>query len=255
MFNNILKEFPSDKNYKIYIEPFSGTYTVGLHMEYIPPIEIFNDLEKNVYTLYKVLRDENHFRDLTKMVELTPYSEDMRYYAKEKLSDISISDVERAYCFFILNRFSHNGIGGFSVNLVVRRESSKSVSDYLSAIERMNDLHERLKHVVIYNRDGLELIEKFSQENCFLYCDPPYVWSTRGATRYKVDNDSEWHKTFVDKCIESKAKILISGYVCDEYKKLEDNGFKKILFDVNTIDGNLKPKTKTEALWKNYDLD
>lgn len=252
MFNKILEHFPEKDSYKIYVEPFSGTYTVGLHMEYIPPIEVFNDLEKNVYTLYKVVKDEHMFNLFKNMVELTPYSEDIRYDAKDKLDSDTLTDVERAYYFFIFNRFSHNGIGGFSVNLVVRRHSSKSVSDYLSAIERLGDLHERLKHVIIYNRDGLELIEKFSEENCFLYCDPPYVWSTRGATRYIVDNDSDWHKNFAEKCLESKAKILISGYDCDEYKILEENGFEKILFNVNTIDGNLKPKVKTEALWKNY---
>ena len=51
MFNEIIKHFP-EPTYKIYVEPFSGTYTVGLHMSYIPEIEVFNDLEKNVYTLY-----------------------------------------------------------------------------------------------------------------------------------------------------------------------------------------------------------
>ena len=37
-------------------------------------------------------------------------------------------------------------------------------------------------------------------------------------------------------------------------KKLEENGFTKVEFNVNTIDGNRKPKTKTETLWRNYDL-
>jgi DNA adenine methylase len=251
MFNEIIKHFP-EPTYKIYVEPFSGTYTVGLHMPYIPEIEVFNDLEKNVYTLYKVIRDDELFEKFKLKVSLTPYSEDMRYEAKEHLKNDDLSDIDRAYYFFILNRFSHNGIGGFSVNLVTRRKMSKSVSDYLSAVDRLEELHQRLQHILVYNRDGLELMVKFSQENCFLYCDPPYVWSTRGATRYIIDNDSEWHKKFVEKCIASNAKILISGYDCDEYKPLEENGFTKISFDVNTIDGTLKPKIKTECLWKNY---
>lgn len=142
----------------------------------------------------------------------------MRYEAKNNLADERLGYVDRAYYFFILNRFSHNGIGGFSVNLVVRRNMSKSVSDYLSAVDRLDELHNRLQHLIIYNRDALELMDKYSEPDCFLYCDPPYEWSTRGATRYKVDNDAEWHENFVNKCIESKAKILISGYDNEIYK-------------------------------------
>lgn len=253
MFNKIIEQFPKP-DYNIYVEPFSGTYTVGLHMPYIPEIEIFNDLEKNVYTLYKVIRDKELFEEFHRRVNLTPYSEDMRYEAKDALKSEDLDEIDRAYYFFIANRFSHNGIGGFSVNLVKRRKMSKSVSDYLSCVDRLPEFHERLQRIVMYNRDGLELIDKFKEPDCFLYCDPPYVWSTRGATRYIVDNDSEWHKKFVEKCIASKAKILISGYDCEEYVPLVENGFTKVEFNVNTIDGTLKPKTKTECLWRNYEL-
>ena len=253
MWKNIIAQFPSP-DYNIYMEPFSGSYTIGLHMPYIPPIEVFNDLNKNVYCLYKVLRDEEMFPKFIKMVELTPYSEDMRYDAREKLKDASLSELERAYWFYTANRLSINGIGGFATNMLVRRGMAKSVSDFLSSIDRMPELHERFKHLIVYNRDALELMDKYNLPNCFMYCDPPYVWSTRGETRYDIDQDDDFHKRFVDKCISSKAKILISGYDNPIYKKLEENGFTKVEFNVNTIDGNRKPKTKTETLWRNYDL-
>ena len=129
---------------------------------------------------------------------------------------------------------------------------SKSTSDYLSAIKGLPELHERLSRVIIYDRDALDLLDKYNQPNCFLYCDPPYVWSTRGETRYNIDQDDEFHEKFIDKCIASKSKILISGYDNELYTRLEDNGFTKVLFDVNTVSGTGKKKTKIEALWKNY---
>lgn len=254
MWNEIIAQFPERESYGVYVEPFSGTYTVGLHMPYIPPIEVFNDMNKNVYCLYKILRDETLFPQFLKMVELTPYSEDMRYDAREKLKDTSLSELDRAYWYYVFNRFSINGIGGFANNMLVRRNMSKSVSDFLSSVDRMSELHERLKHLVIYNRDALELMDKYNQSNCFLYCDPPYVWSTRGETRYDIDQDDEFHKKFIDKCINSKSKILISGYDNPIYNALEENGFTKTTFNVNTIDGNRRPNTKTETLWRNYDL-
>jgi len=254
MYKTILANFPKERDYTCYVEPFSGTYTVGLHAEYIPPVEVFNDLERNVYTLYKVLRDEKEFERFHKMVQLTPFAEDCMEESRERLLRDDLTDVERAYHFFTANRLRHNGIGGFSVNLVIRRHSSKSVSDYLSAIERLEDLHDRLKHVLVYNRDALEIMDKYDAKECLLYCDPPYEWSTRGSTRYKVDNDSEWHRRFVSKCISSKSRILVSGYDCAEYAPLTEAGFRKVSFEVTTIDGNLKPTKRTECLWRNYDI-
>lgn len=258
MCDRIIAQFPYP-DYDIYVEPFSGTYTVGLHMPYLPGIEVFNDLERNVYTLYSVLKDAGKFGEFQRRVALTPYHEGVREDAKRALREAAegkreLTDVDRAYWYFVMNRMSHNGIGGFSVNVVRRRGMSKSVSDYLSCVDRLWEFHERLQRVVMYNRDGLDLMEKYSERNCFLYCDPPYVWSTRGSTRYVVDNDAEWHGRFVEKCIKSRARILISGYDCAEYAALEEHGFRKVKFDVKTVDGARRAKVKTECLWRNYDL-
>ena len=251
MLKKIYSHFPSP-DYDIYIEPFAGSYSVGLNMPYVPPIEIMNDLNKSVYSLYSVIKDESKFNELKCKLDLTPYHEDLRYEAIDQLKRDDLTEVERAYWFFVRNRMSRNGIGGFSVHLYVRRKMAKSISDYLSAIDGLPELHARLSRTIIYNRDALDLIEKYNQPNCFLYCDPPYVWSTRGSQRYEIDQDDEFHKKFMDRCIESKAKILISGYDNELYKKLEENGFSKVSFDVNTVGGNMKPKVKTEVLWKNY---
>ena len=78
------------------------------------------------------------------------------------------------------------------------------------------------------------------------------IGTTRGSARYIVDMDDNTHERLINACIHSKAKIMISGYDCQLYDKLIDNGFKKINFNVNTITGQRKPKIKTETLWINY---
>jgi DNA adenine methylase len=82
---------------------------------------------------------------------------------------------------------------------------------------------------------------------------PPYEQSTRTNARYKEDMDREGHIKFIDSVIDAKAKILISGYDCELYDRLTENGFTKVQFEVKTIDGNFNKKTKTETLWKNYE--
>ena len=250
MFNNIIQHFPNKEDYDIYVEPFGGSYSIGLKKE-PAKVEIYNDLDKNVYSLYKVLSDPEMFQRFKDRCDLILYSDDIRKEFKQKLKqEISIED--RAFYFFYVNRTSHNGIGGFSSNSSIRRNMSKAVSDFLSSIDRLGELHDRLSKVMVTNMDGVKLIQKYNKENVFIYCDPPYEQSTRTNARYKVDMDNDGHKTFLDTVISSKSKILISGYDCDMYNILTERGFQKIQFEVKTIDGNFKKKTKLETLWKNY---
>lgn len=254
MFNNIITEFPEKGSYVMYVEPFAGSYSIGLHTpeDRIAPIEIFNDLDDNVYSLYKVIRDKELYPKFKEMCDLSVYSEAQRKEYKEKLKDGELSLLDRAFMFFYVNRTSHNGIGGFSVNTIIRRNMSKSVSDMLSCIDRMDVFHQRVSRLIVMKRDALELIEQYDRDNVFFYCDPPYIHDTRGETRYAVEMENEGHEKFIDLCLKSSAKFLISGYDHPIYDRLVENGWKKIQFDVNTVDGTRKAKTKIETLWKNY---
>lgn len=249
-YNKIIEQFPTT-DFDTYIEPYGGTYIVGL-VSNPAKIQIYNDLEENVYCLYKVLSDKTLFDEFKEKCDLVFYSEKLRQEFKVNLLKDNLSLVERAFNFFYVNRTSHNGIGGFSMNSHIRRGMSKAVSDFLSSIDRLPELHDRLSRVMVTNMDGVKLINKYDKPNVFLYCDPPYHWSTRTNARYKVDMDSKKQEEFIDAVIDSKSKILISGYDCELYDKLLDNGFTKIQFEVKTIDGNFKKKTKIETLWKNY---
>lgn len=250
-YNKILEQFPNENEFDTYIEPYGGSYCVGLSMTPAKN-EIYNDLEQNVYSLYKVLSDVDLFTKFKEKCDLAIYSEDLRKDYKEKLKEDDIDIVDRTFYFYYVNRTSHNGVGGFSMNTSIRRNMSKSVSDFLSSIDRLPELHERLSRVIVSNMDGVKLINKYNTENCLIYADPPYEQSTRTNVRYKVDMNREKQIEFLDSVIKSKAKILISGYECELYNILTDNGFSKINFEVKTVDGNFNKKTKVETLWKNY---
>lgn len=251
MYNKILNHFPSPEQYNTYIEPFAGSFIVGLKKD-PSKVEIFNDLNKNIYSVYKVISDKDLFSKFKEKCDLVYYSEDLRKEFKEKLKNLDLSLVDRAFYFFCINRMSHNGIGGLSTTTIVRRNMSKSISDLLSTIDKLPEMHQRLSRVIILNTNGIDLVKKYNQENIMMYMDPPYHHSTRTAARYEVDMDNEQQEKFIDAVIENKSKILISGYDCEPYDRLINNGFTKHHFDVKTIDGNFKPKTKVETVWKNY---
>lgn len=261
MYKQILEYFPKP-DYDTYIEPFSGGYSVGLHMSYIPPVEIYNDMDCNIFSVFYVLNNKELFEKFKAKCDLAIYSDKFRVMYKENLKrPFTMEDddiVQRAFEYFYVNRTSHNGIGGFSMNCVVRRNMSKSVSDMLTTIDNLFDFHNRISKTIISSTDGISLIEKYgASEKTFMYCDPPYHHSTRTETRYDVDMDDDMQEKFIDACIKAKCKLLISGYACDAYKRLEDNGFKRIDFVVHTVRGkkNITLKDKVESLWMNYEIE
>lgn len=251
-YKTIIEEFPDKSTYNTYIEPFGGSYTIGLHSQEDTPVEIYNDMWQNVYSLYKVMSEESLFNEFKKKCDLSIFSEDFRYEYKELLKRDDLSLLDRAFYYFYVNRTSRNGIGGISINTIIRRKMSKSTSDFLSAIDRLPELHQRLSKVIVLNRDGIELIRDYNRENVFFYLDPPYTWDTRGKTRYAVDMSYEQQENLLDACLESKAKIVMSGYDNPLYDKLLDGGFTKKSFEVDTVSGTGEPKTKIETLWKNF---
>lgn len=239
----ILSHFPQD--YDIYVEGFGGGASVLFEKEQ-KGIEIYNDLGENVYSLFKCLADKDKFEELKYRLDLTPYSHQLRDEYKEALKgELSIED--RAYYFIYVNKSSFNGVGGFSTTMLVRRNMSKSCSDYLSMIDKLPNIHNRLSSVIIEHRDILELIKKYDGDKTFFYLDPPYVKETRSSsTTYEVEMSNERHEELVDNLLKCKGKVLLSGYNHPIYDRLNEK-FTRI--DFNSPNSN---SDRVESLWKNY---
>ena len=248
MTDIIISHFPKD--YSVYIEGFGGGASV-LFAKEKDKLEIYNDLGRNVYSLFKVLSDKELFEQMKDKLDLTYYSADTRKEFIEDLKRDNLSLLDRAYKYFYVNRSSFNGVGGFSTTLLVRRNMSKSVSDYLSAIDGLSEVHNRLSSVIIENRNIFDLIEKYDDKNAFFYLDPPYLKCTRtSSTNYECEMSDNDHEKFIDKLLSSKGKFLVSNYENKIYQRLLDNGWNLYKYDsVNAC------SDRTECLWYNYDIE
>lgn len=246
MANKIIEYFPCDYKNMNYIEPFCGSAAILFHKE-PSSIEVINDLNKNIYSLFKVIIDKDMFNIFKNKCDLTLYSQDLYKEYKKDLKDPNIDIIDRAYKFYYINRTSYNGLGGFSTSNVIRRNMSKSVSDYLSSIDSLYDIHNRLSKVIVYNDDALNIIKKYDIENTFMYCDSPYANETRTGGRYDVDMTDEQQDKYLETLLSiKKAKMIVSGYKCDRYSILEINGWKRIDIEINTQTTNRNKKTKLE---------
>lgn len=234
--------------HNLYIEPFFG----GGNMFFSKPpskMEIINDLSDNIFSLYKIIADENKYKQLQHRLELTPYHAKFRDDYKQKLNEkLTIED--RAFYYLYVNRTSFNGVGGFSCTKLVRNNMIRSVSDYLSLIPHLEEIHNRLRNAVVENKDALELIQKYDDNDVFFYLDPPYVQSTRRSNqKYMIEMSDEDHERMINLILKSKAKIMLSGYDNEIYNNLVENGWNRL-----ELESPNSCSDATEYVWINYDI-
>ena len=249
MTETIVSMFP--QSYKRYIEGFGGGASVLLNKP-ITPLEVYNDLEQNIYSLFKVISNKESLDRLKNRLYLTPYSSQLREEYKELLTHDDLSIEDRAYYFFYVCRTSFNGIGEFSYDTnLVRRGCTKCISSYLGAVDGLSNIYQRLCNAMIFNMDIFDLIDKFDFEDTFFYLDPPYVQSTRKSNnRYKEEFEDDLHVKLVDRLLKIKGKCLISGYDSHIYDKLVENGWHKYTFKAPNVGYEA-----TEVLWYNYETN
>ena len=136
-----------------------------------------------------MLRSQELFPEFEQQVKLTPFSKDTWRDAQEFTTG---SAVERAVKFFLRFRMSRGGEGrDFTTPVRTRTRGQKQdqVNAYLSAVDGLPDAHERLRRVLVLNRDAVDVISSEDAEHTLFYLDPPYPHSTRGkADLYRSRN-------------------------------------------------------------------
>lgn len=97
--------------HRVYIEPFGGSAAVLLARATPAPVEIYNDLDDGLVTLFRVLRDPNQFAEFYRRAQLLPYSrvEYLRCRATGRESD---DPIERALRWYAVARWSYSGHWG-----------------------------------------------------------------------------------------------------------------------------------------------
>jgi len=211
--------------HQIYVEPFGGGATLLLAKD-PSPIEVYNDMNSELVNLFRVIRDPEKFKELHRLVSLTPYSREEFYYCRDTLEE-SKADIERAYKFFIKMRQGFAGTGsswGYAVRETYHKMSGV-VASYLSAIEQLPAIHQRLFRVQIEHDDFRKIIPRYDTPETFFYLDPPYIPATRKNGEYKYEMTEEDHKELVELLLKIQGFAMLSGYAHSIYEPLERAGW------------------------------
>lgn len=259
MGNNILK-YPGSKwniskqivsllpEHKSYVEPFFGSGAI-FFTKNPSPIETINDLDHDVTNLFRCIREDPE--RIAWLVQATPYSREIYDDACEK--EESNDNFKKALNFLTRcwqgygYRTNEQKVGW--KNDVQGREKAYAVRDWNRLPDRVIWAAERLKQAQIENRPAVEIIGHFDFEKVFMYLDPPYIINSRkgGGKQYKKEMTDEEHEKLLKTLLNSKAKIMISGYETEMYNDYLHDWTKRT-FESCTERGR---RTK-ETVWMNY---
>lgn len=236
----------------VYVEPFGGAASV-LMRKRRSPVEIYNDRWSTVVNVFRVLRDPTKAAELTRLLYLTPFARD-EFDLATAIEDVELSDVEQARRT-ILRSFA--GFGSASTNGAhatgFRAVSSTAKSpghDWANYPSQISGFVQRLRGVVIENREAIQVIRQHDSPGTLFYLDPPYPHCVRNMRRgnamYAYEMSDEDHRGLAEVIHQVRGMVIISGYECDLYRDLfgDWTRFQK----EHVVDGGRK---RYESIWLN----
>jgi DNA adenine methylase len=214
----IIEHFPA---HRVYVEPFGGAGSVLLRKPRAYA-EVWNDLDQDAVAFFSVLRS-SRAAELVEALRLTPFSRDEFNHAYEPPAD----EFERAKSLVIRSFMgfgsdghnARNGRTGFRANS--NRSGTTPAHDWANYSDALPAIIERLRGVVIENRDALTVMRAHDGPDTLHYVDPPYVFETRsrrakrsGANLivYAHEMPDADHETMLSALRELTGMVILSGY-------------------------------------------
>ena len=176
--------------------------------------EVVNDIHSRLVNFWRVLQRSGRLRGFSPPGGGCPDGEQAweethnHTYGQDPVAD--------AVAFFVDCRQSRSGMmNGFTsvTRNRTRRQMNGNVSEWLSAVEGLPAVHQRLSRVFIENMPAIELIKREDTPTTLFYCDPPYLHETRTATdAYFHEMTEAEHRELLATLVECKGKVMLSGY-------------------------------------------
>lgn len=117
----------------------------------------------------------------------------------------------------------------------------------------MEFIHRRFKDIFVENLDFRECLRRYDNKDFLVYADPPYVPSTwKSGTVFRNEMTFEDHEDLVKLLLDFEGKVILSGYVNDLYKILEDHGWKRYDVKAKMTCSPIRRNTdRIESFWLN----
>lgn len=240
MKHYLIEHFPK---HKMRIELFFGAGGSYFYLPQ-PKYSILNDLDDDVFNLYKVILDQKE--ELIKQIKLMPITESLVKHWKK---NIETDPIKKAIRFLLLSNFTYLGKGD---TLRFGLENAKK-----NLIKNIEPTFLKLQNSTLMNSDFREVIKKINfsdtllrKDEAFIYMDPVYLGTTHF---YKVP---KWTVSDTEDCFKIMATSGIPAAMSEFDNELVLELAKK--YSMNVI--YLKERRninnrRNEILITNYNSD
>lgn len=200
--------------HEAYIEPYGGGAAVLL-AKARSRLEVYNDLDGDMVTLFRVLRDQPGA--LADAISLTPFARAEHVLAYLPAED----DLERARRVLIRSHFGHGSSGihrstGFRAAGL--RAGTLPVHGWMGLPETIRETAERMRGVVIEQRPAVQIMQANDSAAALHYVDPPYLPETRGKGRdYAHEMTRQDHEELLHILLGLRGAVVLSGYASSLY--------------------------------------
>lgn len=240
----ILPLFP--REYERYIEVFGGAGWVLFGKHPGNDYEVFNDFNALLVNLYRCVRElpDQLISELTYVLNSRLDFEYAKRILKEKTE---IPHVRNASYFYQLIRYSYaSGLTSYG----------NQPHDMWSNFPVIYQAYNRLRKVVVENKDFEKLIGHYDRPSSFFYCDPPYFMTEKhymniGEAGFRKED----HYRLFNKLSVIKGKFLLSYNDCEFIRELYKDFYFESVTRLNNIALRFdKGSEFPELLIANYDL-
>ena len=252
--------FPDLRNYDEFREPFLGGGSVAIHItKKYPNLNIWvNDLYEPLVNFWQQLQmfgnDLKEELSGYKLAHCTPeLARELFVSSKDRINDVSISSLDRAVAFYIVNKCSFSGLtesSSFS-------PQASNANFSLRGIEKLPDYSKLIEKWRITNYSYDYMMD--GNKGVFMYLDPPYdikdnLYGRKGSMHKGFDHDK-----FAADCDSNTMDMLVS-YNSDQLVKDRFKNWNAAEFDLTYTMRSVgeymrDQKTRKELLLFNYTKD
>ena len=233
--------------HRIYTEAYGGAGSVLLRKPR-SYAEVYNDLDGEVVNLFRLLQRPDTASLVKRRLEMTPFARQEFELAYEK----TVDPIESA-CRLVIRSFMGFGSNGHNAEnrTGFRAKSNRSgtipAHDWKNYPDILEAIVDRLRGVVIENKEAKDVIRQHDGPETLHYVDPPYLAATRDpGNDYRFEMTNQQHQQLAETLNRCKGMVVLSGYPAAEYE-MYYAGWHRIYKEA-FADGARK---RTEVLWMN----
>ncbi len=210
--------------------------------------EIYNDLDQDVVNLFQVMRDPAKAACLIERVRWTPFARDefcLAYQEVEDPIEQARRTLVRAFMGYGSSATSRRDRTGFRSSPY--RQWRHHADDWKALPEALAPIVERLRGVIVENRDAFRVIAQYDSPQTLFYVDPPYLPSSRASARphYHHDLTEVDHVALAQTLNQVQGYVVLSGYDSALYTDLYA-GWPRIEWR----DYAMGARPRLEVLWR-----